>query len=420
MCSPFSVAALSPATLCIDQIIYLFSFLSRAATGLAAREYNSPTNTSEEEAKRKMKDAASPALSVAVFSGALLSIFYAVRAPSILKALNVDPILYTSATSYIHWRGAISWAAMAQSVLLTIFMVTKDAFTPLKIIASGAILNVILDTAFCVWPLRTGCGGAAAATALATLVSTGMMVLALGRKKILPRLKIPTKDECRELMSFTGPLLAITLTRMAGFVNMQKRAMMLGTTEALAGYQLCSNLLTFFILFGEPLSQLGQTKLPALIDSKNQDEAKATFKSILLLSTFAAVGVGGAAYLTALLGPGLFSSDPGVQAVAKATAPILFFAVSQTIVGIAVDGCLLASRDFGFMLATGIGSFLLQSMILLPYCNTVGDIFGTFTIRLGTYAVLSAGRALLGFGNLGKAIRGEGDTRKPLFSAKKA
>ncbi|KAL7527794.1 hypothetical protein ACHAXR_002132 [Thalassiosira sp. AJA248-18] len=415
------LAALSPATLCIDQILYLFSFLSRAATGLAAREYNSPTNTSQEEAKTRMKDAASPALSVAVFCGAVLSIVYAFRAPSILTALKVAdiPMLHESATSYIHWRGAISWAAMAQNVLLTIFMVTKDAMTPLKILTCAAMLNIAGDALLCSWPLRMGCGGAAAATAFATLFSSGWMVRALRQRGVLPRLKVPNGKECRELLSFTGPLLAITLTRMAGFINMQRRAMMIGTTESLAGYQLCSNLLIFFILFGEPLSQLGQTKLPALIDANETEEAMATFKSILILSTFAAVGVGTAAYLTALLGPGLFSSNVAVQAVAKSTAPYLFFAVSQTIVGIAVDGAMLASRDFGFMLATGIASFVLQAK-LLAYCNTVGDIFATFTIRLGTYAVLSAGRALLGYGNLGRAIRGQGgkQNKKTLIAQK--
>jgi len=407
------LAALSPATLCIDQVLYLFSFLSRATTALAARGYNAASNGSEEEAKDRMKDAASPALSISVFCGVVVSILYTFSGPAILKALKVDPLLHTSATSYIKWRGIMSWAAMSQSILLTIFMVTKDAITPLKIIASAAILNVIGDALFCVWPLQTGCGGAAAATSLATLISSGWMVTALKRKGMLPRLKIPNWKECRALMEFTGPLLAITLTRMAGFMNMQRRAMTLGM-ESLAGYQLCMNLLVFFILFGEPLSQLGQTKLPSLIDSNKTEEAMATFKSILTLSTFAAVGVGFAAYLTASLGPGIFSSSVAVQAVARAAAPTLFFAVSQTVVGIAVDGAMMASKDFGFMLATGLASFVLQAK-LLTYCTTVGDIFATFAIRLGSYALLSVGRAALGYGKLGRAIRGErvGGKRKP-------
>jgi hypothetical protein len=121
----------------------------------------------------------------------------------------------------------------------------------------------------------------------------------------------------------------------------------------------------------------------------------ATFKSVMILSTFVAAGVGAVAYLTALFGPGMFTSNVGVQAVSKATAPALFFAVSQTIVGIAVDGAMMASRDFGFMLITGLASFFLQAK-LLTYCHSVGAIFWTFTMRLFTYSLFAVGRAWLG------------------------
>ena len=226
----------------------------------------------------------------------------------------------------------------------------------------------------------------------------------------MPRLKVPSKKELGSLMEFTGPLLAITFTRMAGFMNMQSTAMTLGM-ESLAGYQLCMNLLIFFILFGEPLSQLAQTKLPALIDNKNTNEALATFKSIMLLSIFAAMGVGAVSYLTAYFASGLFSSNIAVQSVAKSTAPILFWAVAMTIMGIAVDGCMMASRDFMFMLGLGVTSFVMQAK-LLTYCNSVGGIVRTFTLRLGIYALASVARALLGFGNLGRAICGEGREKR--------
>jgi hypothetical protein len=38
------LAALSPATICIDQMLYLFNFLSRATTGLVARAYDDDTD----------------------------------------------------------------------------------------------------------------------------------------------------------------------------------------------------------------------------------------------------------------------------------------------------------------------------------------------------------------------------------------
>jgi Na+-driven multidrug efflux pump len=353
----------------------LFSFLSRATTGLASRAYASNASdgagTSSVEAAR---DAASPALTVSLICGAALTLIYSFRTPALLQLLNVDPMLRRSATSYIHWRGATAWAAMAQNVCLSLFMVTRDVITPLKIISCAAVANVIGDALFCVW-IRGGTGGAAAATTCATLISSVWMVAALRKKELLPALRIPNKKELAALAEYTGPLLAITLTRMAGFLNMQRKAMTLGVT-ALAGYQLVMNLLIFFILFGEPLSQLGQTKLPGLIEDANAKEAKKTLKSILLLSVFAAAGVGAAAFLTSISMPGLFSTDLGVQAVAKGAAPMLFLAVSMTIMGIAIDGAMMASRDFGFMLGTGIISFFVQSK-LLEYCSSVQAILAT-------------------------------------------
>lgn len=150
------LAALSPATLCIDQALYLFSFLSRATTGLASRAYasNSSDGSGNIEAAR---NAASPALTVSLVCGAALTLMYSFRTPALLQILNVDPLLRTSATSYIHWRGATAWAAMAQNVCLSLFMVTRDVITPLKIISCAALVNVIGDAMFCVWPIRGGC-----------------------------------------------------------------------------------------------------------------------------------------------------------------------------------------------------------------------------------------------------------------------
>lgn len=145
------LAALAPATLCIDQALYLFSFLARAATGLASRAYHDPSTQSADEAREKLKAAAAPVLSVSLACGAALSLLYAARAPALLRALRVDPSLHRPAATYIHLRGAVSWAAMAQSILLALFMVAKDAVTPMKIIAVSSILNVIGDAFLCVW-----------------------------------------------------------------------------------------------------------------------------------------------------------------------------------------------------------------------------------------------------------------------------
>jgi len=322
------LAALSPATICTDQMLYLFSFLSRATTGMVSRARGLKTDPKEQN--DAVVQAGSAPLTVALISGLLLSIFYALFTPNMLSTLKVTPALRAPAASYIYWRGAIAWAALAQSVSLSILLATRDSITPLKIVSLAAGVNVLGDYLLCVFPLRWGVSGAAAATAFATLFSSAFMVRGLKKKGILPKIRLPTRKEMFSLLEFTGPLLGITITRLFGFVNMQRTAMTLGVKHT-AAYQLCVNLMIFFLLFAEPLSQLSQTQLPELIDSGNGVQVKSNLKSVLSLGAVTSLIVGGVAGLTTFFGTSLFSSDPIVQSLAKGAAPSLFLAVAVSI-----------------------------------------------------------------------------------------
>ena len=199
------LAALSPATICTDQILYLFSFLSRATTGLVSRAY-AADNDGKGGNVQAAREAASAPLTVSLICGAILSILYAVLTPAMLVALNVDPALRPNAASYVYWRGAIAWAALAQACSLQVMLATRDAVTPLFIVAAAAIFNIIGDALLCVWPFRWGCAGAAAATSFATLLSSGLMLIALKKKHLLPSVRLPKKKELLSLLEFTGPL----------------------------------------------------------------------------------------------------------------------------------------------------------------------------------------------------------------------
>lgn len=322
------LAAMSPATICTDQMLYLFSFLSRATTGLVSSAYGS--HAEDHEKRRAASEAASAPLTVSLISGLLLSIFYLLFTPKMLSALKVTPALTASAASYIYWRGAIAWAALAQSVCLSVMMATRDAVTPLKIVGMAAIVNLIGDYLLCVWPLRWGCSGAAAATAFATLFSSGFMVKALKEKGILPKIRKPTRKQMVGLTDFTGPLLAITITRLIGFVNMQRKAMTLGVKHT-AAYQMSINLVIFYLLFAEPLSQLSQTRLPALVETHDGKAVSANLKSVLFLGALTAMTIGGIAGLSVFYGSSFFSSDLAVQALAKEASFSIFLTVCTAI-----------------------------------------------------------------------------------------
>jgi Na+-driven multidrug efflux pump len=337
-----------------------------------------------------------------------------------LALLHVDTHLRRSAARYIYWRAIVAPAALAQSICLSIMLVTRDAIRPLKVVCLAAFLNVIFDALLCAWPLKWGCAGAAAATSLATVISCWFMVNSLKEKGLMPKIRKPSMKEIRLLLEFTGPLLAITLTRLGGFIAMQRAAMRLGL-NALAGYQLCINVLLFFLLFGEPLSQLSQTKLPTLLDNNDSRATLATLKSILILAGCTSVSIATLSYFALMFGTSMITSDLNVQAIARSAAPSMFIAVSTSIFAVAVDGAQLAAKDFDFMLLLGLTTMFTQ-LRLLPYCVSVSTIFDTFTIRLGTYAVASLVRAFLGYGKIGCVIRNSpwmvGIKRSPTITRK--
>jgi putative MATE family efflux protein len=395
------LAALSPATLCTDQVLYLFSFLARATTGLVSRAY--ATGEGGGANAEGAREAASAPLSVSLLIGLVLSGLYAVFTPTLLGRMQVDPSLVPKAASYVYWRGAVAWAALAQACCLQILLATRDALTPLKIVSTAAVLNVVGDYVFCCNPLRWGCAGAAAATSVATLLSSTLMVRALRTKQLLPTLRLPTRREVGSLVEFMGPLMMITITRLLGFVYMQRAASRLGDVKSLAAFQICTNIVSFFLLFGEPLSQLSQTKLPALVDREDGEGLLANLKSVLTLGLGASLVVGGVAWGVARFLTGIFTSDPAVQAIAHSAAPSVFFMVANAIMAVTVDGAMLASKDFGWMLFLGIATFLAQ-MGALKNATNLNAVFATFIFRLGVYGPLCVIRAAMGKGAIGKAI----------------
>lgn len=346
--------------------------------------------------------AASTPLTVAILSGFCLSIFYALFTPKMLHLLNVDPRLRPEAAQYIYWRGSIAWAALAQNVSLSVMLATRDAISPLKIIALAAVVNVVGDTLLCVYPLRWGCAGAAAATAFATLFSSFFMLKSLATKKLLPTISIPKWHELKELFDYVGPLFVIVISRLIGFLSMQRAAMRCGV-QSLAAYQICVNCLIFFLLFGEPLSQLHQTKLPSLIDSNDKSSTLATMKSVLSLGCYAALGVSATAFLVLTFGSGFFTADQAVRDIIVKTAPAVSAAIASAILGTTIDGAMLASRDFSYILVLGILTCIMQ-VFLASRCTALTSIFLSFALRLMTYSVAAVGRVGLGYGTLGKLL----------------
>jgi hypothetical protein len=85
--------------------------------------------------------------------------------------------------------------------------------------------------------------------------------------------------------------------------------------------------------------------------------------------------------------------------------------IDASLLQVSVDGAMLASRDFGFMLIQGIFSLVVQSYLLASsWCSSVSSVFAIFTLRMSVYASMALIRVALGKGPLGQALRRRDDS----------
>jgi hypothetical protein len=108
--------------------------------------------------------------------------------------------------------------------------------------------------------------------------------------------------------------------------------------------------------------------------------------------------------MTLTYGGGFFTSDPVVLKIIQETAPSVAIAVGSTIIGTTIDGAMLASRDFSFILCLGICTCIMQ-VFLSSRCLTLSSIFLSFALRLVTYSISAIGRVTVCHsGALGKLL----------------
>jgi len=186
--------------------------------------------------------------------GIVASLLYFFGTPFLLDLLHTtDPAVREGATSYIHWRAATIVLALIQIAILNMHLATQDAVTPSLVVLSAAGINVVLDALLCVWPWQLGGTGVAIATATSTLVCCNLLVWSLCRKGLSPTICVPTRDEFVQMMECAGPLMMLTLSRILGWVLVQRSVNGMGV-ESLAAFQVCVNLTILFAYFGDPIT----------------------------------------------------------------------------------------------------------------------------------------------------------------------
>mmetsp|Transcript_17723 Transcript_17723/g.40174 ORF Transcript_17723/g.40174 Transcript_17723/m.40174 type:complete len:390 (+) Transcript_17723:1261-2430(+) len=151
-----------------------------------------------------------------------------------------------------------------------------DMVTPVFAVIVAMVCNIIGDYMLCIKPFQFGLNGAAAATALATIMSTAILVLRLRKdqKALLdgnaPLLTLPPLSDQWKLCKLAGPIFFVMVGKVTSYSMMTLKATSHGIIS-LASHTVLLRVFFFFTIFGDALSQTAQSYLPRLIyGSKNE------------------------------------------------------------------------------------------------------------------------------------------------------
>lgn len=401
-----ALAALGPGTVFANNLMFLFaSVLNSATTGLVARAW---AGGSGDDPAGRARSQLGRTMSIAWVVGLGLTAFYSFATPWALRAMGTPAGILPDATTYARIRGFASWAAVAQGVCLSALLATRDTATPLRVVVSAQAVNFAGDFLLCCWPLRTGVAGAAAATAVSTLVGFSLMVRALRRRQLFPQPRLPSWSDALPVLEYAGPLFVITGARIIGFTAMSFTAAALGTAQ-LAAYQVIISLFVVFVFVSGPLSQNAQTLLPPLVDKGDKRALRRAFGNIFILASIVGAITALLYLITIRFGGTAFTSDGGVLREVVAASLSSFVSAATLLVLSAVDGALTAAKDFNLIVIYQVIAVAVQLLLLAEVRRSslgLSFVFLSLTVRLWICAFGAAFCILSGIGRLGGALRG--------------
>jgi Na+-driven multidrug efflux pump len=317
--SIIQLASLGPATTYIDSLFYTTYFLSIATTNVIARNL---AQKNYEELQRIVSHVSS----IAAVLGSICTLFTFVAAPLLLPLMagqSGTPQLLLYSTRYVFIRASVAIASILAITSQSICLATQDTLTPAMAVLATSITNVVGD----IMLRHYGVQGAAVATALATLVSCSILLRAVYQqwiqwRKLMPistdmskasakdRTTVssshrqssllsmftwPDRKSAYQLITLAGPyvlylhlspcftllldttdivdhsscsrffrIFFVIVAKVMCYGAMTIRCTNFGV-EALAAHSIMMRLFFFFACFGDSLSQVAQSFMPAVL-----------------------------------------------------------------------------------------------------------------------------------------------------------
>ncbi len=406
------LAALGPATMLIDSMVYLTYFLSIAttsklATSLAQFDY------------RDLQVTCSHILGIAgILGGIITATVYTVGTPLLTWCAGDagNAALIQAALSYTRIRCSVSILSIMGMVAQSICLAVQDTTTPVVAVVVASLVNIIGDGTLIP---KFGIQGAAAATAAASVASTVVLLASIREKvkkwnrlanmtktvngnnngatkqtivvdgkpvlkqknattvsiesirngtavslvsntvpfstdndddKSIPFLSLPDQRSFGDLLSLVGPIFFVLLGKIVCYSSLTLKATSFGMLSV-ATHNIMMRIFFFHATFGDSLTQAAQTYLPSTLLERDNTNMKRLLKKLVVLAT--GIGLATFASTKIVLKMGrLFTSNVEIVAsMAKHTNFISLAVLLHSFIMV-LEGAIIATGDLKYLVAT--------------------------------------------------------------------
>jgi putative MATE family efflux protein len=342
------LAGLALAGTVLGTLTFLCFFLTTGTTARVAF-------LSGRGADREAAQVVPQALWVAVALGAALTAVIVGAARPLAEFVGGDPAVIDQAVTYLRISG------LAMPFVLVAFVGNgwhrgrSDTRTPLAIVVTANVVNVVLDL-WLVYGLDLGLRGSAIGTLVAqALAGTWFLVLLVRAVRRHGAATRPERAELARLLRVgrqVGLRTAALLATLALATAVASRI----SAASLAGHQIAFQVFLFLALSVDALAVAAQALVGTALGRAGPDEARAVGARVVRMGTMVGLGLTLLVLLLAPVIPQLFSTDELV--LSRATVALVGLAVMQVPAAIAftLDGVLEGASDFGFLQWALIGA----------------------------------------------------------------
>ena len=307
--------------------------------------------------------------------GAVLAVLGWLAAPALTAALGATGEVQAHAVAYLRWSMPGLPALLAVLAATGVLRGLQDTVTPLVVAGVGFGANIGLNVAL-VYGLGWGVAGSAVGTSVVqwAMLVTYLFVLA-------PRFRrsgtawAPRASGMRATAQVGSWLLLRTASLRAAILITVMAAAGAGDLTP-AAHQLVFTLFSTLALALDALAIAAQALIGAELGAARPDEARRLTRTMVRWGLGFGVVTGAVLALAAPVLPGLFTTDPTVQAAA--TVGLWVLAAGQPVAGyvFVLDGVLIGAGDARYLALAGLVNLMVYAPALWVLAQLATGGFG--------------------------------------------